>query len=604
MTAITPVAGSAGYQYDVNFAPQGGAGTYDLSLSAGMFDRRGVRVDNNLNGVGSEAADLYTTSFAILGPQITDATPSGADFGPIGSFRLTFDTPIDPATFGPSDVALTGPAGTIAVADVVPVPGSGDTQYDVRFAPQGFPGSYSAVVGPDVRDFAGNPMDQNQNGTPGEVPGDQFLETFGISPSVIGPDAFGYVATRGTPSADSILGQPGTTTLPVNGDDNAAAVPLGGNVFRFYGADYTGNASFYVSTNGPGRLGAAKADDATPTDGQPDRPDDRPLWDDQYVVPGTGVIAYHFRDLDSDGTPDQLVVEWNNVNLFIGGGTMTFQTIVQLNTGADSGDITFNYIDVDTGNGNTEGRDATIGIKDAGAQSTDLSDRLLVSFDAASAFVRSGRAVTITQYPGLLATGPCRPAPSPPGSPATASVQPRRRSDHLHRRRREPDRARRSDRGEPGDAGAGHGEHPVRRRLPGAGAGRVLRPDDRAGHPRRRHRPGDGPERQRHPRRGPRRPVPRQFPDLRAPGHDHHPDRPRQRADPRGAGHLQHAHRPVDLLRRRRDRDRAGRRRADRLGDSCDRHGEHPVRHHLRQPDHDRGALHLGHRPGRQRRLR
>ena len=407
MTAITPVAGSAGYQYDVNFAPQGGAGAYDLSLSAGMFDRRGVRVDNNLNGVGSEAADLYTTSFAILGPQITDATPSGANFGPIGSFRLTFDTPIDPATFGPSDVALTGPAGTIAVADVVPVPGSGDTQYDVRFAPQGFPGSYSAVVGPDVRDFAGNPMDQNQNGTPGEVPGDQFLETFGISPSVIGPDAFGYVATRGTPSADSILSQPGTTTLPVNGDDNAAAIPLGGNVFRFYGADYTGNASFYVSTNALISLGAANADYAnTDLTDEPDRPDDRPPVGRPVRRPGDGrhrlpvpgprqrrharptrrrveqcQPVHRRRD---DDVPDDRPAEH----------------------GPDSGDITFNYIDVDTGNGNTEGRDATIGIKDAGAQSTDLSDRLLVSFDAASTPRATWDGPSRSpQYPGLLATG-------------------------------------------------------------------------------------------------------------------------------------------------------------------------------------------------------
>ncbi len=56
---------------------------------------------------------------------------------------------------------------------VVAVPGTSNRQFDVTFATQSAPGSYSMVLGPAVCDRAGNPMDQNGNGSPGEIPGDQ-----------------------------------------------------------------------------------------------------------------------------------------------------------------------------------------------------------------------------------------------------------------------------------------------------------------------------------------------------------------------------------------------------------------------------------------------
>jgi hypothetical protein len=55
-------------------------------------------------------------------------------------------------------------------------------------------GSYNLVVGPDVRDTFGNPMDQNGNFVPGENPGDRFTTSFGISgPRVIASTPGGNV---------------------------------------------------------------------------------------------------------------------------------------------------------------------------------------------------------------------------------------------------------------------------------------------------------------------------------------------------------------------------------------------------------------------------
>src|SRR5262249_34514926 len=45
---------------------------------------------------------------------------------------------------------------------------------------------YTMIVGPDIRDVAGHQMDQNHNGIPGEIPGDQYVAKFALQgPKII-----------------------------------------------------------------------------------------------------------------------------------------------------------------------------------------------------------------------------------------------------------------------------------------------------------------------------------------------------------------------------------------------------------------------------------
>ena len=110
---------------------------------------------------------------------------------------VTFDRPIDPATFPTGDVSVyfeapTGGAQTsLPVTSVTPVTSSalGTTQFKITFDPTGlasFVGTYSYVVRPTgISDrirhtiaggsiAAGNVMDQNANGIPGQVPADDY----------------------------------------------------------------------------------------------------------------------------------------------------------------------------------------------------------------------------------------------------------------------------------------------------------------------------------------------------------------------------------------------------------------------------------------------
>ena len=172
----------------------GGNGNIDATFGFGTHQGLAVyggRIHSawasNLNG-GNDAKALLdirtvTATFAD-GPRIIDST-----MGPIGlpgdtvnpqaanaptpvagAFLVTFDRPIDPASFAANDVQVffrdTTPnnvsGGPVPVTGVVPVPTPTDpnnpnnifgfTQFRVNFAPRTAVGTYSYTVGPNIQD--------------------------------------------------------------------------------------------------------------------------------------------------------------------------------------------------------------------------------------------------------------------------------------------------------------------------------------------------------------------------------------------------------------------------------------------------------------------
>ncbi|MCP5518603.1 MAG: Ig-like domain-containing protein, partial [Verrucomicrobiales bacterium] len=127
------------------------------------------------------ASGAFATSFVIdkTGPAVVDMTPSGDLPGAVDHVDLTFDSPILPGSFGVADVQLTGPAG--AVASVANLGGNGDV-FRINFNPAlNAIGDYQIQVGPEVTDLAGNPMNQNGNGTNGEDPADAFVGNLALT---------------------------------------------------------------------------------------------------------------------------------------------------------------------------------------------------------------------------------------------------------------------------------------------------------------------------------------------------------------------------------------------------------------------------------------
>lgn len=115
------------------------------------------------------------------GPRITQATWSGANRS-LSQLEVVFSEAIDPNSFTAADVAITSPTGAlIPVSAVAPVANSQNRSFLVSFVQQDQFGSYRATIGPQIQDAAGNGMDQDQDGVPGEATQDQFVTTQAIT---------------------------------------------------------------------------------------------------------------------------------------------------------------------------------------------------------------------------------------------------------------------------------------------------------------------------------------------------------------------------------------------------------------------------------------
>jgi hypothetical protein len=130
------------------------------------------------------------------GPSVIRSSPAGDANAPLSTATVTFDREIDPTTFTPASItSFTGPNGPLSVHSVDAVPGRGNRIFTITFDAAALPGSYTMVIGPDVRDTFGHPMDQNGNGIPGE-PDDAYTLTFGVAaPTVVRASPAGAVST-------------------------------------------------------------------------------------------------------------------------------------------------------------------------------------------------------------------------------------------------------------------------------------------------------------------------------------------------------------------------------------------------------------------------
>ncbi len=188
--------------------------------------------DSNLSGlVGS--GGIVNAGSAVAntsGPHVTTASLSGAvTGGSLSSIELTFNEDINPTTFTPSQVTLTGPNGTISGISVALTSTTNDTQFTISFPTQTSAGTYTLKVGPDIQDWYGNEMNQNGNLTNGES-SDAYADTM-------------YLAKTGSPDVLSVTGFPTVTTAGTAQTITVTALTPSGSV----DTSFTGTVAFSSS---------------------------------------------------------------------------------------------------------------------------------------------------------------------------------------------------------------------------------------------------------------------------------------------------------------------------------------------------------------------
>ncbi|WP_165235209.1 Ig-like domain-containing protein, partial [Aquisphaera insulae] len=249
--------------FDITFTPLTADGSYTVSIGPDITD---------LSGNALTAA--YAGSFTIdrTGAAVVGMAPTGSNFGTIDHIDVTFTEPIRLVSLNGSTVTLTGPAGgvTIGVASLV----SGTTAtYRIPFAAQDAPGDYTLKVGPGVLDLAGNAMDQDGDGTPGEA-ADAFtgslrilvqalslsLSVSSIREDATNPAAVGTIARTGDTSNPLVVALqssspglvvPATVTIPAG----AASVDFNLQVVR--DGLVTGDRLATLTASAPNAAGAS-----------------------------------------------------------------------------------------------------------------------------------------------------------------------------------------------------------------------------------------------------------------------------------------------------------------------------------------------------------
>jgi hypothetical protein len=179
---------------------------------------------------------------------------------------------------------------------------------------------------------------------------------------------------------------PAVFVLINHADDLAVPVNLGANQFNFYGTTYQGPSSLYASSNGLITFGSGNpAYQNTDLTSQPFQPAIAPLWTDWLKLTGGPMLLGKLDTADNE-----LILQWDQVLHQQSTAPATFQMVLQLNTGNVPGNITVNYLSINTGDRNANGATSTVGVKDVGFQG---ANRLLASFNSTNPLIQSNQAV-------------------------------------------------------------------------------------------------------------------------------------------------------------------------------------------------------------------
>jgi len=178
---------------------------------------------------GSDCAWIDDVVFPIsadtMPPTIISHSPSGWVGPRQTAIEFSFDERMDETSFSKIDdvVGFTGPSGDL-LAEITGFDWIDDDTLEIRFNPQITPGAYEIVLGPQILDRAGNPMDQDYAAT-FEIVDAIYFNSFDTNP--------GWAITAGGQWA---FGQPGGMGGSYGNPD-----PTSG---------YTGNNVYGVNLNG------------------------------------------------------------------------------------------------------------------------------------------------------------------------------------------------------------------------------------------------------------------------------------------------------------------------------------------------------------------
>ncbi len=125
--------------------------------------------------VDSGAFTITNLATIVVSQSPEPTTPAS---GPLSQLKVSFSAPMNPAAFsiGEHIRSFTGPAGVDLLASITGVSwANGNTELTVGFAPQSTLGYYRMVFSGKIENVNGTRLDQDQDGTEGELVDDSYV---------------------------------------------------------------------------------------------------------------------------------------------------------------------------------------------------------------------------------------------------------------------------------------------------------------------------------------------------------------------------------------------------------------------------------------------
>lgn len=137
-------------------------------------------LDNNNTGVAYGTLTVNaptprdTSGARVVGGHLSAGT---------GVFTLDFNETINTSSFSRADIVrFTSPTGADLSSQITSVSASSNS-ITINFKPQTTPGTYQMIIGPNILDLAGNPMNQDGDGINGEATQDQYVAAVALPAS-------------------------------------------------------------------------------------------------------------------------------------------------------------------------------------------------------------------------------------------------------------------------------------------------------------------------------------------------------------------------------------------------------------------------------------
>jgi len=182
LTGAGTISASGGVALHGSYVDNGSGGGGRVAIYSD--DMSGFDVGNiqALGGIGGDFDGQDGTIFVADEVMPFVRYHSLPDYWPVDFIDVHFSRAINGNSFTAADIVLINPFGVEVSLSGPPV-NQGNNIWRLSFPPQTEISTYQLYVGPYIADMGGNWLDQNRDGTPGEIPDDIYyaLTTFGMS---------------------------------------------------------------------------------------------------------------------------------------------------------------------------------------------------------------------------------------------------------------------------------------------------------------------------------------------------------------------------------------------------------------------------------------